>query len=82
MIVDLFREDEHLFFVLRTPNHATGNLITNLAKLCDLPVSADAVRIDPRYVVPVIVLPVLLLALLWILLFTGTHRKKDDAGEL
>ena len=48
----------------------------------ELPVSADAVRVDPRYVVPVIVLPVLLLALLWILLFTGTHRKKDDAGEL
>ena len=48
----------------------------------ELPVSADAVRVDPRYVVPVIVLPVLLLALLWILLFTGTHRKKDDAAEL
>lgn len=48
----------------------------------ELPVSADAVRVDPRYVVPVIVLPVLLLALLWILLFTGTHRKKDDADEL
>lgn len=48
----------------------------------ELPVSADAVRIDPRYVVPVIALPVLLLALLWILLFTGMHRKKDAADEL
>lgn len=48
----------------------------------DASVIADAVRVDPRYVVPVIVLPVLLLALLWILLFTGTHRKKDDAAEL
>ncbi|MDD6716820.1 MAG: class C sortase [Firmicutes bacterium] len=48
----------------------------------ELPVSADAVRIDPRYVVPVIALPVLLLALLWILLFTGMHRKKDTADEL
>lgn len=48
----------------------------------ELPVSADAVRIDPRYVVPVIALPVLLLALLWILLFTGMHRKRDAADEL
>ena len=31
IIVDLYREDEDLFYVLRTPNHGTGNLITNLA---------------------------------------------------
>ncbi len=28
-------------YVLRTPNHATGNLITNLARLCHLPLSMD-----------------------------------------
>lgn len=42
MIVDLFRENDDLFYILKTPNHGTGNLITNLAKLCDLPVSFDA----------------------------------------
>ncbi|MBQ9061854.1 MAG: adenosine deaminase [Eubacterium sp.] len=42
MIVDLYRENDDLFYILKTPNHGTGNLITNLAKLCDLPVSYDA----------------------------------------
>ncbi|MBR3166286.1 MAG: adenosine deaminase [Lachnospiraceae bacterium] len=41
IIVDLDREGEDLFYVLRTPNHRTGNLITNLAGLCSLPVSLD-----------------------------------------
>ena len=41
MIVDLFMEDGELSYVLRTPNHGTGNLITNLAKLCNLPISFD-----------------------------------------
>ncbi len=41
IIVDLYRENEDLFYVLRTPNHGTGNLITNLAGLCGLPVSFD-----------------------------------------
>ena len=39
MIVDLYREGERLSYVLRTPNHHTGNLISNLAKLCALPLS-------------------------------------------
>ena len=42
MIVDLAREGEELFYTLRTPHHHTGNLITNLARLCDLPLSFDA----------------------------------------
>ena len=42
MIVDLFREGGDLFYVLKTPNHSTGNLITNLARLCGLPLSEDA----------------------------------------
>ena len=41
IIVDLYRENGDLFYVLRTPNHKTGNLITNLAGLCGLPVSFD-----------------------------------------
>ncbi|MBO7703261.1 MAG: hypothetical protein J6S26_02355 [Solobacterium sp.] len=41
MIVDLFRKDGTLFYTLRTPNHTTGNLIRNLAKLCDLELKKD-----------------------------------------
>lgn len=42
IIVDLYKDDEDMNYILRTPNHKTGNLITNLAKLCNLPVSLDA----------------------------------------
>ena len=41
IIVDLFMDGDELFYTLRTPNHGTGNLIRNLAKLCDLPLSKD-----------------------------------------
>ena len=41
MIVDLYRDGNDLRYILRTPNHNTGNLITNLAKLCSLPLSYD-----------------------------------------
>ena len=41
ILVDLYREGEELSYVLRTPNHNTGNLITNLAKLCSLPLDED-----------------------------------------
>ncbi|MBQ6400127.1 MAG: adenosine deaminase [Clostridia bacterium] len=34
--VDLSMEGERLFYTIRTPNHRTGNLITNLARLCGL----------------------------------------------
>ena len=46
----------------------------------DLMVSADAVRIEPRYAVPFIAIPLLVLVSLWILLFSGHHRtgKKKD----
>ncbi|MBR0040297.1 MAG: adenosine deaminase [Oscillospiraceae bacterium] len=39
--VDLYLEGERLFYVIRTPNHRTGNLISNLAKLCGLQTSLD-----------------------------------------
>ena len=41
IIVDIYRDGDRLFYVLRTPNHGTGNLIANLAKLCGLPLSED-----------------------------------------
>lgn len=41
LVVDLFREGDELRYVLRTPNHGTGNLITNLASLCDLELQSD-----------------------------------------
>ena len=35
IIVNLYKEnDDELTYILETPNHNTGNLITNLAKLC------------------------------------------------
>ena len=39
IVMDLYMEDGHLYYVLGTPNHKTGNLISNLAKLCELPLS-------------------------------------------
>ena len=41
ILVDLYKEGEDLTYVLRTPNHHTGNLITNLAGVCNLPLSND-----------------------------------------
>ncbi len=39
--VDLYMEGERLTYIMRTPNHHTGNLITNLARLCGLSTSLD-----------------------------------------
>ena len=39
--VELYMEGERLLHVIRTPNHRTGNLITNLARLCGLETSED-----------------------------------------
>lgn len=41
MIVSLFREGRRLYYELETPNHHTGNLIRNFAKLCSLPLSVN-----------------------------------------
>ena len=41
MAVDLFLEGDRLSYVIRTPNHHTGNLITNLARLCGLETGTD-----------------------------------------
>ena len=35
IIVNLYKENEdELKYIIETPNHKTGNLITNLAKIC------------------------------------------------
>ena len=39
--VDLRMEEDRLFYTIRTPNHHTGNLITNLARLCGLKTEED-----------------------------------------
>lgn len=39
IIIELRLTEQGMTYVLRTPNHAKGNLITNLAHLCGLPLS-------------------------------------------
>ncbi|MBR1829395.1 MAG: hypothetical protein IJ781_07790, partial [Atopobiaceae bacterium] len=41
LVVELYRDQDELHYVLRTPNHGTGNLITNLASLCGLELHTD-----------------------------------------
>ena len=43
--VDLLMEGDHLYYVIRTPNHHSGNLITNLARLCSLQTVEDENRL-------------------------------------
>ncbi|MBR6029435.1 MAG: adenosine deaminase [Clostridia bacterium] len=40
--VELWMEGERLKYVIRTPNHHTGNLISNLAALCGMRTSEDS----------------------------------------
>ncbi len=41
IIVSLYKELDRMFYVLSTPNHGTGNLIRNLARICRLTLSKD-----------------------------------------
>ena len=41
MAVDLYLQGERMYYVIRTPNHRTGNLIKNLARLCGLETCTD-----------------------------------------
>ena len=41
LVVDLYLDGEHMLYVIRTPNHHTGNLIRNLARLCGLDTAPD-----------------------------------------
>ena len=34
IVVNLFEKEDELTYILETPNHNTGNLITNIAKIC------------------------------------------------
>ena len=37
IIINIYKErEDEITYILETPNHNTGNLITNLAKLCQL----------------------------------------------
>ena len=36
LVVDLYMEGSRMLYVIRTPNHHSGNLIINLARLCGL----------------------------------------------
>ena len=41
IIVNLYKDLDRMYYVLTTPNHSTGNLITNLSKIFNLPLSKD-----------------------------------------
>ncbi len=41
IIVNLYKDLDKMYYILKTPNHSTGNLIRNLAKTCNLPLSTD-----------------------------------------
>ena len=42
IIVKLYKENEdELIYIWETPNHGTGNLITNLAQICNLETEKD-----------------------------------------
>ena len=42
VIVTLSLKDDVMSYILETPNHGTGNLITNFAKVCDLPITYNS----------------------------------------
>ena len=52
-----------------------GIRVENDKELVDVRVTADALKIDPLYVVPFIAGPVLLLMILWVVLFAGRKKK-------
>ena len=42
VIVTLSMKEDVMSYILETPNHGTGNLITNFAKVCDLPITYNS----------------------------------------
>ena len=52
-----------------------GVRVENDKELVDVRVTADALKINPLYVVPFIAGPVLLLMILWVVLFAGRKKK-------
>ena len=53
-----------------------GVRVENDRELVDVRVTADALAIDPLYVVPFIAGPVLFLMILWVVIFAGGGKKK------
>lgn len=41
IIVNLYKDLDRMLYILKTPNHGTGNLIRNIAKTCHLQLSKD-----------------------------------------
>ena len=41
IIVNLYKDLDKMLYELKTPNHGTGNLIRNIAKICDLSLTKD-----------------------------------------
>ena len=41
ILINLYQDHDTLYYILRTPNHHSGNLIRNLAKLCSLELNRD-----------------------------------------
>ena len=43
IVVDLYKNEneDEITYIIRTPNHKSGNLITNLAKICNLDTIKD-----------------------------------------
>lgn len=52
-----------------------GIRVENDKELIDVRVTADALKVEPLYVVPFIAGPVLLLMILWVVLFAGKKKK-------
>ena len=52
-----------------------GVRVENEKELVDVRVTADALKVEPLYVVPFIAGPVLLLMILWVVLFAGKKKK-------
>ena len=52
-----------------------GVRVENEKELLEVRVTADALKIDPIYVVPFIAGPVLLLMILWVVIFAGGRKK-------
>ncbi len=53
-----------------------GRRVENDKELVDVRVTADALKIEPLYVVPFIAGPILFLMILWVVIFAGRKKKK------
>ena len=53
-----------------------GVRVENDKELLDVRVTADALKVEPLYVVPFIAAPVLLLLILWVVLFPGKKKRR------